>query len=423
MNTLLEPGLNGAFVRDGFGALPAEVATEVAAEVAARTAAHSVAPTTSQLTLVGQRLAVKDVFDVKGLRAGDGNPTWAAQQPLATSTAFAVQTLLEHGAQWVGKTVTDELTYSLAGVNVHYGTPSNPASPQRIPGGSSSGSAVAVAAGHADIGLGTDCGGSIRLPASYCGIWGIRPTHGRIATNGCFTLAHSFDTVGWFARDGALLTDVFNALAHSETRTLPERVMVCLPDDLVTLLHIEVRTAFASVFDTLSERFDTSLLTSASLAPETWAQSFRVLQAAEIAQQYGAWALQHLDSFGADIRARMQAAVTINSKQVHAAQRVRSDAIRALAHVFDESDTYIVMPTLPWIAPLIGASGVEVDEARVRSQQMLCIAGLAGLPQVNLPWTSFDGAPLGLSVIGARGDDEGVLAVARAVHDALARSV
>jgi amidase len=411
-DSLLEPGYHGAFVRDGFNALPAPVAVQLASHLAAQPAA--------QATLAGKRLAVKDVYDVEGLTAGGGNPTWAAEQPVAALTAPAVRLLLEHGAQWVGKTVTDELTYSLAGINVHYGTPRNPASPARIPGGSSSGSAVAVAAGHADIGLGTDCGGSIRLPASYCGIWGIRPTHGRIAGNGCFTLAHSFDTVGWFARDGALLTDVFNLLAQTDTQALPERVMLCLPDDLVTLLHVRVRAAFATAFDTLSERFEMSLLTSASLAPEIWAQSFRVLQAAEIAQQHGAWAMRHLDSFGADIRQRLQAAVTVSRAQVHDAQRVRGDAIRSLARVFDEPDTYIVMPTLPWIAPLIGTSGAEVDEVRVRSQQMLCIAGLAGLPQVSLPWTSFDSAPLGLSVIGARGDDEGVLAVARAVHDALA---
>ncbi|CAB3746495.1 amidase [Paraburkholderia solisilvae] len=423
---LLEPGLNGAFVRDGFGALPVALAAKLAPPLAAvpAPAPHHAAQAASQhaarAPLAGQRLAVKDVFDVEGLRTGGGNPTWAAQQPLAKSTALVVERLLEQGAQWVGKTVTDELTYSLAGVNVHYGMPRNPANPRRIPGGSSSGSAVAVAAGHADIGLGTDCGGSVRLPASYCGIWGIRPTHGRIAANGCFTLAHSFDTIGWLTRDGALLTDVFNVLAHSTTQALPARVMLCLPDDLVTLLHVRVRAAFATAFDTLSGRFETSLLTSASLAPEAWSQCFRVLQAAEIAQQHGAWAMRHLDSFGDDVRARLKAAVTISDAQVHAANRMRSDAIRTLARIFDEPDTYIVMPTLPWIAPLIGTSGAEIDEVRVRSQQMLSLAGLAGLPQVSLPWASFDGAPLGLSVIGTRGDDEGVLAVARAVHDMLA---
>ncbi|HVE05979.1 MAG TPA: amidase, partial [Paraburkholderia sp.] len=320
---------------------------------------------------------------------------------------------------WTGKTVTDELTYSLAGINAHYGTPRNPADPQRLPGGSSSGSAVAVAAGHADIGLGTDCGGSIRLPASYCGIWGIRPTHGRIATNGCFTLAHSFDTVGWFTRDGALLAEVFALLAHSEVAALPERVTLCVPDDIVPLLQGHVSGAFAAVVAALSDRFPTNLLASGSLAPQLWAHSFRVLQAAEIAQQHGTWAQQHLDSFGADVRTRMQAAATITASQVHDAQRTRTDAIRRLAGVFDDAPTYLVMPTLPWIAPRIDASRDEVDDVRARSQQMLCIAGLAGLPQVNLPWTTFDGAPLGLSIVGARGDDENVLAVARAVHAAL----
>jgi amidase len=415
-HALLQPGLNGAYVRDGFGALPAEAAANQAAQVAAQAGANLA----SGAALAGRTLAVKDVFDVQGLRAGCGNPQWAAQQPLAASTAPTVRMLLEQGAQWTGKTVTDELTYSLAGINAHYGTPCNPADPQRLPGGSSSGSAVAVAAGHADIGLGTDCGGSIRLPASYCGIWGIRPTHGRIAANGCFTLAHSFDTVGWFTRDGALLAEVFAVLAHSELATLPERVTLCVPDDIVPLLQGPVRAAFASAVAALSDRFATNLLAAGSLAPQTWAQSFRVLQAAEIAQQHGAWALQHLDSFGADVGARMQAATTISAAQVHAAQRTRSAAMQRLASVFDDAQTYLVTPTLPWIAPRLDASREEVDDVRSRSQQMLCIAGLAGLPQVDMPWMSFDGAPLGLSIIGARGDDEGVLAVARAVHDVLA---
>ncbi len=105
----------------------------------------------------------------------------------------------------VGKAITDELTYSLNGENIHYGTPVNPKAPGRIPGGSSSGSAVAVAGELADFALGTDCGGSVRAPASFCGIYGMRPSHGRISTAGVFRLAPRFDTVGWFARDGRLL--------------------------------------------------------------------------------------------------------------------------------------------------------------------------------------------------------------------------
>jgi amidase len=397
---LLQPGLNGAFVRDGFGALPAPVAPLYA-------------------TLAGQRLAVKDVFDIERLTTGGGNPEWAALQPCATVTAPAVRLLLDHGAQWAGKTVTDELTYSLAGINAHYGTPRNPADAGRLPGGSSSGSAVAVAAGHADIGLGTDCGGSIRLPASYCGIWGMRPTHGRIAPNGCVTLAHSFDTVGWFARDGALLADVFSVLAHSTPQPVSTDAQLYVPEVVLPLLHEAVNTAFGRTIEALSDGFALKLL-PAGLRPDAWAQAFRVLQAAEVAQQHGRWAHDHIGSFGADVRARMEAAVRVTAADVHAAQRVRVEAVRELARVFDRPDTYVLMPTLPWIAPRLDASRETVDEVRARSQQMLCMAGLAGLPQVNMPWTTFEGAPLGLSVMGARGADEGVLSIARAVHAMLA---
>ncbi|SAL52361.1 amidase [Caballeronia sordidicola] len=405
---LLQPGLHGAFVRDGFGSLPSAAAPAI---------------DDAQLpVLASARLAVKDVFDIAGLRTGGGNPVWRDAQPLAASNAPAVRLLLDHGAQWIGKTVTDELTYSLAGINAHYGTPENPAAPTRTPGGSSSGSAVAVAAGYADIGLGTDCGGSIRLPASYCGIWGIRPTHGRIPGNGCVTLAHSFDTVGWFARDGALLADVLGVLSHGTT-AMPlddaQQARLVVPNEILPLLHSPARAAFESMCARLRSAWRIEMIDD-GLAPDSWADAFRVLQGAEVALQHGPWAAAHLDTFGADVRARFATALTISREQVADAQRVRVDALRRIARLFGGTSTFVVMPTLPWIAPCVDASGAEIDGIRRRSQQMLCIAGLGGLPQVTFPWTAFDGAPLGLSVIGARGDDEAVLAVARALHAALA---
>ncbi|TDV33909.1 amidase [Paraburkholderia caballeronis] len=403
---LLQPGLHRAFVRDGFGALPPAALPSADARPS---------------SLSGARLAVKDVFDVAGLRTGGGNPAWRDAQPLAAATAPAVRLLLERGMRWVGKTVTDELTYSLAGINAHYGTPENPADPARLPGGSSSGSAVAVAAGDADIGLGTDCGGSIRLPASYCGIWGIRPTHGRIAGNGCVTLAHSFDTVGWFARDAALLADVLGALTHGEPAAPSNdvrRARIVVPNELLALLHPAARAAFDATCARLRASWSIDVR-DAGFSPPAWADAFRVLQAAEVAAQHGPWATAHLDTFGADVRARFAAALAIAPDQVAAAQRVRVNALRSVARLFADADTFVVMPTLPWVAPRVDASGAEIDDIRRRSQQMLCIAGLAGLPQVSLPWTAFDGAPLGLSVTGARGDDEAVLALARALHAAL----
>ncbi|MEW5297920.1 MAG: hypothetical protein WDW36_001098 [Sanguina aurantia] len=155
--------------------------------------------------LSGLTFAVKDLFDVAGHVTGFGSPTWLATHAPATATAPAVQLLLDAGANLRGKTHMDELAYSLNGENVHYGTPVNPAAPGRVPGGSSSGSAVAVAAGDAPLSLGSDTGGSVRIPASYVGSLGMRPTHGRITLAGGRPLAPSFDTVGWFARDAAVL--------------------------------------------------------------------------------------------------------------------------------------------------------------------------------------------------------------------------
>src|SRR5690606_37246293 len=155
--------------------------------------------------LAGLRLAVKDLFDVAGMPTGAGNPRWLETHEAPDADAEAVARLRAAGASLVGKTITDELAWSLNGSNAHYGTPDNPAAPGRLPGGSSSGSASAVASGLADIGLGTDTGGSIRVPASYCGLFGLRPTHGRVPLEGAVPLAASFDTAGVFTRDAATL--------------------------------------------------------------------------------------------------------------------------------------------------------------------------------------------------------------------------
>src|SRR5437870_3497699 len=169
---------------------------------------------------------VKDIYDVAGHKTGFGSSDWLATHGPATRTAPSVQILLDAGADLVGKTHSDELTYSLTGENAHYGTPINVNAPGRIPGGSSSGSAAAVAGGLVDFALGSDTGGSVRAPASFCGVFGIRPTHGRISLEGACPLARSFDTAGWFARSGDILERVGEVL-FSQTReeALPKRLL------------------------------------------------------------------------------------------------------------------------------------------------------------------------------------------------------
>ncbi len=168
--------------------------------------------------LSGLTFAVKDFIDVAGCRTGGGNPDWLAGHPVAARSAAVVETLLGAGARLVGKTNMDELAFSLEGANAHYGTPVNPVCPDRLPGGSSSGSAVAVAAGLVDFALGTDTGGSVRVPASFTGIFGFRPTHGRVSTVGVAPFSPSYDTIGWLARDAALPVRCRPRIAGSRRR-------------------------------------------------------------------------------------------------------------------------------------------------------------------------------------------------------------
>jgi amidase len=178
-------------------------------------------------SLAGLSFGVKDIYHIAGHRTGFGNPTWLETHPPAEETACAVQKLLDAGAEMVGKTLTDEMAYSLTGENAHYGTPVNPAAPDRVPGGSSNGSASAVAGGLVDFALGTDCGGSVRLPASYCGIMGIRPSLGRIPMDGVVPFSASFDVIGWFARDADLLERVGQVLlADDGAATEPGRLII-----------------------------------------------------------------------------------------------------------------------------------------------------------------------------------------------------
>jgi Asp-tRNA(Asn)/Glu-tRNA(Gln) amidotransferase A subunit family amidase len=384
---LMQPGLHGAFVKDGFGQGPAVGQTST--------------------NLGGMHLAVKDVFDVAGMRTGAGNPVWWQMQSEADVSAFAVDALLAAGAAWAGKTVTDELAFSLTGANVHYGTPVNPADARRLPGGSSSGSAVAVAAHHADIGLATDCGGSSRLPASYCGIWGMRPSHGSAGTPG-FALAPSFDAVGWFTRSGASLMDVLRVLVPTTVSRQPRAWLI--PEDALAVCHPEAQAAMAA----LKERLPSPItnLSVGTLPLEEWANAHRFLMGAEIWAEHGHWVTEHRSHLADDVLSRFMAASRVTPEDVERERVVRNAAADTLATLLAD-DAVILMPTTPGPAPLLTATPDELAAERWRAQQLLCPAGLAGLPQVSLPWIEIDGAPVGLSIIGAQGNDGTVVQAAQ----------
>lgn len=361
--------------------------------------------------LAGLTFGVKDAFDIRGYPTGVGNPDWLRTHPPATQTATAVAQLLSAGASIVGKTHTDELTYSLNGENIHYGTPINPHAPGRIPGGSSSGSAVAVAGALVDFALGTDCGGSVRAPASFCGIYGMRPSHGSVSVDGVFRLAPSFDTVGWFARDAQLLERVGQVLLP-RIHPAADLRRLFVASDAFAWCGAGVAEALQAGVTEVAERLGNKQ--TATVAPggfSNWFAAFRTLQGSEIWAEHGEWIRATNPQFAQDIRERFEWTATIAADAAVAAAQVRAEVSGRMRELLAD-DAVLCLPTTPGVAPLVNLPSDERTEFRTRALSLLCIAGLARLPQINLPLATLDGCPIGLSIVGPHGSDRALLSLA-----------
>ncbi|MBJ7539396.1 amidase [Marinomonas transparens] len=364
-------------------------------------------------SLSGLRLAVKDLFHMAGLPTSAGNPSWLASHDIPTQTASSVQALLDAGADFCGKTITDELAYSLNGQNIHYGTPSNPVTPDRLPGGSSSGSVVAVSLGLADIGLGTDTGGSIRVPASYNGLFGLRPTHGAIAADNMVALAPSFDTVGWITKDLNILEKTASVLFKGQVNQKLSHVLVA--DNLIeSVAHGKAlqkqfeRWFSRSVFSAAA--MDISVLNIDTKAWKT-GETFRTLQGSEIWQEHGDWFIQTNPVMAPDIQARFQWCATISDDEINAAQQQRKQFTDWLLGAI--AGSVLIIPTTPGLSPLFTASDDELADYRNQLMDLTAIAGLAGLPQLHLPVCELDGVPCGLSLVGPRNSDLELIQIAK----------
>ncbi|MDE0335396.1 MAG: amidase [Defluviicoccus sp.] len=370
-------------------------------------------PGSGEGPLEGRTFAVKDVFHIAGYRTGFGSPEWLKTHGPATVTASAVQRLLDAGARMVGKTLTDELAYSLTGENVHYGTPVNPAAPDRVPGGSSNGSASAVAGGAADFALGTDCGGSVRLPASYCGIFGIRPTVDRVPLDGVIPFGPPFDVAGWFARDADLLETVGRVLLdEAGSPPAPRRLLrgVDAFDAVEDRIAEALEGAVAWVEDAVGPATDVAL---ADGGLSHWFETFRIVQGASIWSNLGGWVTATRPRLGPGAKMRLDWAAGLDERAVAAAKAEHAAIRQRIESVLGEGDV-LAIPTSPRAAPLKNTP-IDDIEIRFRNQAMhlLCIAGLGGLPQISLPMAEIDGLPLGLSLVGPRGADMQLLALAR----------
>lgn len=370
--------------------------------------------------LSGLRFATKDLLDVAGTRTGAGNPAYLETAPPAGEHARSVAALIDAGADLLGKTVSDELAFSLSGTNVHYGTPTNPAAPDRVPGGSSAGSASAVATGLVDLALGTDTGGSIRVPSSYCGLYGIRPSYGRIDRHGTFLLAESFCTTGLLARDGAVLEAAWRALAAGASdpgwrprASRPAEELVVLPE-LSDLADRSATQAIAAAVEDLAGRLGIAVRTGTLGGPaaiERYLAAFRTIQMAEAWARHGAWIEAHSGRLGPGIAQRFAAAASVTPKAVAAAGEVRAELRGALADLLG-AGRYLVQPTASGAAPPIELDGPVKDDLRARTLRLTAPAGLAGSPVVSLPLALDQGLPVGVSLVGLPGDDETLVAIA-----------
>jgi amidase len=365
---------------------------------------------------------VKDLFDVAGYPTGGGSPIVLAMSGIKTRSAPTVQRLLDAGARFVGKTVTDELAFSMNGNNAHFGAPVNGAAPQRITGGSSSGSASAVSSGLCDFALGSDTGGSVRAPANHCGLYGLRPTHGRISLESVLDLSPSLDTCGWFARDIDTFARVADVLLGADPVRVPERVRLLRPTDLWALARPAAVDALSAASRAVEAALGPAAETSVTLdSIDAMYWNFRYIQGREAWLTDGPLIERFALPLGPGVAERFAWSRSVTDAQVGAARRFRA-AFRDHLGALLGSDGVLVMPTMPDIAPLRSDPESGLESYRNQAIGMLCVAGLSGFPQISMPLAQRDGAPLGLSLLGPAGSDRALVGLAQRIGSEVDRS-
>ncbi|XP_042517125.1 amidase 1-like [Macadamia integrifolia] len=404
---------------------------------------------TQQLPLSGLTFAIKDIFDVEGYVTGFGHPDWARTHSPAVSTAPVVTALLNAGATSVGKTVLDELAYSLNGENIHYGTPVNPCAPDRIPGGSSSGSACAVAGNLVDFSLGTDTGGSVRAPAAYCGIYGIRPSHDLVPISGVVPNSQSFDTVGWFARDPVILNKVGCVLLQLPNVEPVQPSQIIVPDDCFQLLSIPSDRLTQVLLKSIEKLFGGQIVRHINLGDYVkekvpslkrflgeandqlehnitslmdLSSSMRLLQMYEFKNNHEEWISSVKPKLGPGTSGRVQKALGTTSENIETCQKIRSEHRAALTELLGEYGV-LAIPTLPRPPFKLQTEAATLENYRARAFSLLSVAGVAGFCQVSIPLGMYDNLPVSVSLVAKHGADGFLLNLVENLHDSLKEQI
>jgi amidase len=374
-------------------------------------------PTSLQLVeaglLAGLTFAAKDLIDIAGYQSAWGNPDRLRDAPPAVATAPAALVPLMAGARLIGKTHTDELACGMFGMNPHFGIPINPKAPDRVPGGSSSGSASAVAAGFCDFALGTDTGGSVRVPASFCGLYGLRTTYGRLSTAGIMAMAPSFDTVGWLARDAAMMKRVGEVYFEPSEVLKPPRWL--LARDAFDIPLPSIGAALLPVARSLGYITEVTLYAE---GVDYWLDTFRPLQLHDLWSTLGAWGTLPGRALSEAVAERIQLSSRVDAAKFAAAV-IKREALtdRLIALIGD--DGVLLLPTAHDLPPLRDAPVSAQIAFRENTLALTCVASLCRLPQLNIPAVTVDGCPVGLSMIAGPRRDQWLLALAEKIGSLL----
>jgi amidase len=369
-------------------------------------------PHATEGPLAGLRFAMKDIYDVAGYPTGCGNPHMLALSGIKTASAPVMDSLLAAGAAFAGKVITDELAFSINGNNSHFGAPLNGAAPDRITGGSSTGSASVVSTGLADFAIGSDTGGSVRAPASHCGLVGLRPTHERISLAGCMPLAPRFDTCGWFARDMKTFARVGAVLLGDDPAPPIKAPRWLVAEDMLELVTPETLAVFRATLEKLVPLIGRPepVRANCGIPFDTLYWAFRHLQGVEAWQSHGAVIERHGLQLGPGVKDRFAWSRDMAPVEIGRHHAVERDMRERLGQLLGD-DGILLMPTMPDVAPLRAAPEASLDDYRNRSIRMLCLSGFSGFPQISLPLMQIDGVPLGLSLMGPAGSDRALIEI------------
>ena len=355
----------------------------------------------SDLTFV-----VKDMCEIKGFKSSCGNPDFYEKCLPADDFAPFLKDILNKGATLKGITICDEFFYSLIGENGHYGTPANLNAPGCVPGGSSSGSAAALTTDLYDFSIGSDTGGSVRVPASFCGLLGIRPTHNRINTKGVYPMAPTFDTIGWFARDIKTFKKIGFTVLNQKDKTknsfkdfvIAEDILELANSDIINLFNNYINNSFPEIKKIRLSKHNKDVI----------ADNFRILQGGEIVENVIPWILKNKPKISPEINNRIEMAIKITKDEINQAVKFRENLKKEIELTLPEG-LIALFPTTPFSSPKCGQSDEQLSSYRKKLMEFTSIAGMTSRPQISIPKFKDNTGPIGISLLGWRYSDEVLL--------------